>query len=45
MLNPSLEKDGEYTVTVELVQQGKENKTLGTINYAFTVKDGAIIVE
>ena len=45
VLNPSLEKDGEYTVTVELVQQGKENKTLGTINYAFTVKDGAIIVK
>ena len=47
VLNPLLKKenDGTYTVTVELVQQSKESKTLGTINYAFTVKDGAIIVK
>ena len=29
--------DGTYTVTVELVQQGNESKSLGTIDYTFTV--------
>lgn len=28
---------GTYTVTVELVQQGSESKSLGTIDYTFTV--------
>ena len=30
-------EQGTYTVTVELVQQGNEGKSLGTIDYTFTV--------
>ena len=30
-------EQGTYTVTVELVQQGNEEKSLGTIDYTFTV--------
>ena len=37
--------DGTYTVTVELVQQGENSESLGTINYAFTVKDKVISVK
>ena len=37
--------DGTYTVTVELVQQGENSELLGTINYAFTVKEGVITVK
>ena len=35
--------DGTYTVTVELVQQGSESKSLGTIDYTFTVNADKII--
>lgn len=34
---------GTYTVTVELVQQGNEEKSLGTITYSFTVNEGGTI--
>ncbi len=37
--------DGTYTVTVELVQQGENSESLGTINYAFTVKNKVISVK
>ena len=37
--------DGTYTVTVELVQQGENSESLGTINYAFTVENKVISVK
>ncbi|MEE0248476.1 cell wall-binding repeat-containing protein [Peptacetobacter hiranonis] len=37
--------DGTYTVTVELVQQGNEGKSLGTIDYTFNVNNGTITVK
>ena len=45
VLNPLLdnENNGEYTVTVELIQQGKESTSLGTIDYTFTVNEDKTI--
>ena len=34
---------GTYTVTVELVQQGNEGISLGTIDYTFTVNEDKTI--
>ena len=36
--------DGTYTVTVELVQQGKNDVLLGTVDYTFKVTEGEITV-